>query len=123
MDPTTLATQAAVVPQSFWMALLPYIIQCLIGVPTLIYAVTSYLKSRTNGQKLDENTNLTRDVHVATNGKMDMMIQAVQAATAAAQAAANHAQTIATMAQAQSNTPASITVTQNVPTIPPEKTT
>lgn len=54
----------------------------------LMAALANYLKSRTNGQKLDENTALTREVHTATNGKLSTLVDAVTIIAQAHQAVA-----------------------------------
>jgi hypothetical protein len=65
------------------------VIHLVISLTTLAYALAAYLKSKTNSQKLDENTSITRRVDTATNGKMDAVLAAVQSAASAAATAAS----------------------------------
>lgn len=62
--------------------------QLIAAITTLIVAITNYLKSRTNGQKLDENTAITKEVHSATNGKLQTLVDAVTIIAQAHQAVA-----------------------------------
>jgi hypothetical protein len=78
--------------------------QLIVAVITLLGVMANYLKSRTNGQKLDKNTVITTaaagqtsDIHEATNGKLDALTQAVMSALQAAASAAPAAQARATM--------------------------
>jgi hypothetical protein len=56
----------------------------LTGLGTLAVALAGYFRSKANSAKLDENTALTRDVKVSTDGKMDQMLSVVHGAAFAA---------------------------------------
>jgi len=67
--------------------------QLIVALSTLFVAVAGWLKSQSNGKKIDDNTTLTSDIHKVTNGPLTEMGQhvitlGVQAATNAATAAA-----------------------------------
>jgi hypothetical protein len=84
--------------------------QLILAVATLLVAVAGWLKSQTNGKKLDDNTSMTKDIHIATNGKMTELVSAVQNAATAAATAAMLAQAHANkqdvqMSQQQAATP------------------
>jgi Na+-transporting NADH:ubiquinone oxidoreductase subunit NqrC len=71
------------------------VIGVLTSMATLLAAAATFLKSKLNGQKLDDNTNMTKEIHIATNGRLqtlvDAMIQAATNAKTAEQAAKAHA--------------------------------
>jgi anti-sigma factor ChrR (cupin superfamily) len=75
---------------------------------------------------LHENTGLTKEVHAATNGKMDEVVRIVNAAAEAAQAAAAAAQAHLTRQDVQAAQPAVILVQQpaqgssTAPFVPPK---
>jgi hypothetical protein len=67
--------------------------QLIIAAATLFTAIAGWLRSQSNGKKLDNNTKLTTDIHTVTNGPMTAKLLDIttQANTNAAEARATAA--------------------------------
>jgi hypothetical protein len=65
--------------------------QLIVAVATLATALAGWIKSMSNSKKIDQNTDLTKDIHKVTNGPLTNMESnmgklAIQVETNAAQA-------------------------------------
>jgi hypothetical protein len=47
--------------------------QLIIATATLLTAIAGWLKSQSNSKKIDQNTDLTKDIHQVTNGPLTNM--------------------------------------------------
>jgi hypothetical protein len=83
------------------------ITQLIVALTTLAVALAGWLKSQANGKKLDDNTQMTSEIHKVTNGPLTDMEHNVS--NLAVQIAANavEARSTAEAAKAQAATDAS----------------